>query len=118
MAEQRLPYFVGISGETVGARALSMNLVVIPPGSAARAHYHRGWESAIYVLQGRVDTRCGPGLKKSVVHQRGDFILIPPDVPHQPRNLSMTEPAMAIVARNDPHEQESVVPCEPGGIEH
>ena len=35
MSRQRLPYFIGISGDTVGATGLSMNLVVIPPGGAA-----------------------------------------------------------------------------------
>jgi uncharacterized RmlC-like cupin family protein len=63
----------------------------------------------VYLLQGRVETRYGEGLKKSVVNQAGDFIFIPPDVPHQPFNLSGTEPAIAIVARNDPNEQEHVV---------
>jgi len=115
-AKQRLPYFVGISGETAGAKGLSMNLVIIPPGGEARAHYHRGYESAIYLLTGRVETRYGPGLEKSVVNEAGDFIFIPPDVPHQPRNLSPTEPAMAIVARNDPNEQEHVISYE-GGTE-
>ncbi len=114
-AKQRLPYFVGISAETAGANGLSMNLVVIPPGAAARPHFHRGYESAIYLVQGQVETRYGPGLKHSVKHQAGDFIFIPPDVPHQPRNLSADEPAVAIVARNDAREQENVVPYEPDG---
>ena len=116
-AKQRLPYFFGISDETAGAKGLSMNLVVIPPGGQARAHYHRGYESAIYLLKGTVETRYGSGLRMSVVHQAGDFIYIPPDVPHQPRNLSSTEPAMAIVARNDPNEQENVIPYEPGNAD-
>lgn len=113
-AKQRLPYFVGISGDTAGAKGLSMNVVVIPPDGKAQAHYHRGYESAIYLLKGRVETRYGLGLKKSVVNEAGDFIFIPPDVPHQPRNLSPTEPAMAIVARNDPNEQENVIPYDLG----
>jgi uncharacterized RmlC-like cupin family protein len=74
------------------------------------AHVHKGYESAIYLLQGRVETRYGEGLKKSVVNVAGDFIFVPPDVPHQPFNLSDTEPAIAIVARNDPDEQEHVDP--------
>ena len=48
-----------------------------------------------------------------MINQTGDFLFIPPDLPHQPRNLSSTEPAMAIVARNDPNEQEDVVPYDP-----
>ena len=70
---------------------------------------HKGYESAIYLMQGRVETRYGEGLKKSVVNVAGDFIFIPPDVPHQPFNLSDTEPAIAIVTRNDPDEQEHVL---------
>ena len=37
----------------------------------------------------------------------------PPDVPHQPVNLSDTEPAQAIVVRNDPNEQEHVILYDP-----
>lgn len=110
---QRLPYFVGISGETAGSRGLSMHLVVIPPGGVAAAHRHRGYETAIFVLEGRVETRFGPGLRERVVSSAGEFLFIPPDVPHQARNLSDTDPARAIVARNDPAEQENVVPYDP-----
>lgn len=112
-SKQRLPYFVGISEATAGAKGISMNLVVIPPGGRAEAHYHRGYESAIYLMKGRVETRYGLGLEKSVIHEAGDFIFIPASVPHQPRNLSDSEPAVAIVSRNDPNEQESVIRYDP-----
>jgi uncharacterized RmlC-like cupin family protein len=108
MSRQQLPYFVGISGDSAGATGISMNLIVIPPGGAADAHLHRGYETAIYVLEGRVQTFYGPDLQESTFNQAGDFIFIPADVPHQPVNLSDSEPAKAIVARNDPNEQESV----------
>lgn len=110
LTRQRLPYFVGISGATTGAKTLSMNLVVIPPGASAEPHSHQGFETGIYVLQGSVETRYGEGLKKSVINQAGDFIFIPPDLPHQPFNLSQTQTAIGIVVRNDPNEQENVVP--------
>jgi uncharacterized RmlC-like cupin family protein len=113
MTKQQLPNFVGISEASAGAQHLSMNLVIIPPGGAAQPHVHRGYETAIYLIEGRVETRYGRGLRKSVVHEAGDFIFIPADVPHQPVNLSATEPAKALVARNDPNEQESVVPYDP-----
>jgi uncharacterized RmlC-like cupin family protein len=113
MTKQRLPNFVGVSGETTGATGISMNLIVIPPGGAAQPHIHRGYETAIYILEGRVQTFYGKGLKKSITNQVGDFLFIPADLPHQPVNLSQTEPAKAIVARNDPNEQESVEPYEP-----
>ncbi len=113
MTRQKLPNFVGISRNTVGARGLSMNLVVIPPGGKAEPHSHKDFESAVYVLEGRVETRFGPGLKESVTTETGDFLFIPPDVPHQPINLSSTRAARAIVVRNDPDEQEHVILYDP-----
>ncbi len=112
-ARQEIPYFVGVSARTTGASGISMQRVVIPPGGIAKAHIHLDYETAIYVLEGHVETRYGPGLRKSVINGPGDFIYIPPDVPHQPRNLSETEPAIAIVARNDAEEQEHVMLYEP-----
>ena len=116
LTRQRLPYFVGISEATVGAKGISMNLVIIPPGGSAEPHLHRDYETAIYLIKGRVETRYGQGLKQSVVNEAGDFIFIPPGVPHQPHNLSATEPAQALVARNDSNEQENVVLYDPTEI--
>lgn len=113
MSKQRLPFYVGISEATAGASGISMNLIVIPPGGAAEPHIHRGYETAIYLLKGRVDTRYGKGLKQSIITEEGDFVFIAADVPHQPVNLSQTERALALVARNDPNEQESVVIYDP-----
>jgi len=108
-SKQSLPIFPGISTKTAGAKGLSLLKVVIPPGGKAEAHTHKGYESAIYLLQGKVETRYGEHLEKSVVNVAGDFIFIPPDVPHQPVNLSDSEAAIAIVARNDGNEQEHVI---------
>jgi uncharacterized RmlC-like cupin family protein len=90
-----------------------MHLVVVPPGAAAEPHFHDGYETAIYQLEGRVETRFGEGLEQSVVTEAGDFLFVPPGVPHQAVNLSRIEPAVAIVARNDANEQERVVPYQP-----
>ncbi|NJR49604.1 MAG: cupin domain-containing protein [Leptolyngbyaceae cyanobacterium CSU_1_3] len=113
LTRQQLPYFVGISATTANTKGLSMNLVVIPPGASAKPHFHRDYETAIYVLKGQIETRYGEGLKQSIINQTGDFLFIPPNVPHQPVNLSSTETAQAIVARNDPNEQENVVLYDP-----
>jgi uncharacterized RmlC-like cupin family protein len=112
LTKQQLPYFLGISDKTTGAKQLSMNLVVIPPGAKAEPHYHKDFETGIYVLQGRVETRYGEGLNKSVVNEAGDFVFIPPNLPHQPFNLSDEETAIGIVVRSDSNEQENVVPYE------
>jgi uncharacterized RmlC-like cupin family protein len=113
LTRQRLPNFVGISQATAGSSGISMNLVIIPAGGAAEPHLHKGYETAIYLLKGQVETRYGAGLRQSTINQAGDFIFIPADVPHQPVNLSATEDAHAIVARTDANEQESVVLYDP-----
>ena len=112
-AQQQIPYFVGISEATAGAQGLSLQLVVIPPGGAAAPHIHQGYETAIYVVQGQVETRYGPGLRETVVSSAGEFLYIAPNVPHQARNLSDNEPAIGLVARNDANEQERVVLYDP-----
>ena len=110
MSRQRLPYFIGISGRTVGSQGLSMHIVVIPPGARAEPHVHVGYETGIYVLEGRVLTRWGERLEHETVSEPGDFLFVPPGVPHEAINLSATEPARAVVARNDPAEQDKVEP--------
>jgi uncharacterized RmlC-like cupin family protein len=110
MTTQRLPYLIGISGQTVGSLGLSMHIVVIPPGARAAPHRHIGYETGIYVLEGRVCTRWGERLENEVVSEAGDFLFVPPGVPHEAINLSETEPARAVVARNDPAEQDKVEP--------
>lgn len=114
MTRQHLPYFVGVSAATAGARGISMNLIIIPPGGAAEPHLHQGYETAIYLIQGEVETRYGHKLEKSVINHSGDFLFIPPDLPHQPVNLSQDQPAIAIVARNDANEQEHVILYDAG----
>ena len=113
MTRQRLPYFIGISGKTVDSTGLSMHLVVLPAGAKAEAHIHVGYETGIYVLEGRVLTRWGSKLENEVVSEAGDFLFVPPGVPHEAVNLSSTEAARAVVARNDPAEQDKVEPYKP-----
>ena len=110
VGRQQLGYFLGVSAETCGSTGLAMHLVVVPSGASAEPHYHDGYETAIYQLESRVETRYGDSLEQSVVTEAGDFLFVPPGVPHQAVNLSETEPAVAIIARNDANEQERVVP--------
>ncbi|MDH5326882.1 MAG: cupin domain-containing protein [Gammaproteobacteria bacterium] len=107
--QQGLPYFVGLSEDTAGTKGISMNLVVIPPGATAKAHIHKTFETGIYVLEGRVETRYGDNLEHSVINQAGDFVFIPPDLLHRPTNLNADAPAKAIVVRNDANEFEDVI---------
>lgn len=107
---QTLPYFIGISGNTAGARELSMHLVVIPPGACAEPHRHIGHETGIYVLEGRALTRWGENLENETVSEAGDFLFIPPGILHEAVNLHERKPARAVVARSDPADREKVVP--------
>jgi uncharacterized RmlC-like cupin family protein len=106
--KQGLDYFTGISAETAGARAICLHMLVMPPGAEAKPHYHAAHETAIYMLEGRASFRHGPNLETLDVVEEGDYIYIPPGVPHQPFNDSGAV-ARALIARTDPNEQESVV---------
>lgn len=113
--KRALHYFEGVSARTAGATAIAMQRLVVPPGATAPAHRHVGYETAIYVLRGRVETRWGEGLAQSVISGAGDYLFIPPGVPHQPHNLSSTEEAEAIVARSIPDEEDHVIPYPEAG---
>ncbi len=105
-------YKAGLSAKNVGSKALSMNVATIPPGGVALAHIHVGFELMLYILQGRVRHEYGPGLKRSVENQAGDFIFIEPGVPHEVFNLSDTEPVVAVVARSDANEWQNIIPYD------
>jgi uncharacterized RmlC-like cupin family protein len=106
---QGLPYFEGISAESARASGLCMHLLEMPPGAAALPHLHEAHETAIYVLTGRARMRYGEGLAETLEVSSGDFLYIPPGMPHLPSNASDSEPCTAVIARTDPNEQESVV---------
>ena len=101
-------YRAGLSGKNVGAKKLSMNVATIPPGGVAYAHIHVDFEVMLYILQGRVRHEYGPGLRKVVENQAGDFIFIEPGVPHEVFNMSDVEPVVAVVARSDASEWENI----------
>jgi uncharacterized RmlC-like cupin family protein len=105
---QGLSYFEGVSAESAGAQALCMHLLEMPPGAEAQPHLHQAHETAILVLSGSAKMRYGEDLSEELEAGAGDFLYIPPGVPHQPFN-PRDEPCRAVIARTDPNEQESVV---------
>jgi uncharacterized RmlC-like cupin family protein len=107
--KQGFTYLPAISQETVGAQALHMQLLTIPPGGRAKAHKHENHETAIYVLSGESAMYYGERLEQHLVVGAGEFLYIPANMPHLPYNTSLTEPCTAVIARTDPNEQESVV---------
>jgi uncharacterized RmlC-like cupin family protein len=106
--KQGFDYFEGIALESTGSQAICMHLLTVPPGGRAKAHKHETHETAIYVIEGRARMYWGQRLEHCMETEAGDMIYIPADVPHLPLN-PYDAPARAVIARTDPHEQESVV---------
>ena len=103
-------YGMGVSTATVGAQGLCLELATLPPATYGRAHLHTAHESAAYVLSGEFTVWYGEALEDRVVARAGDFMFIPPGVPHLPANVDPTTPAVAVLARTDPHSEDSAVP--------
>ena len=106
--KQGFAYFEGISREAVGADKICMHILRVPPGGRAKAHKHESHETAIYILEGNAIMFWGEQLENRMETRPGDLVYIPADVPHLPINPGPGE-AVAVIARTDPHEQESVV---------
>jgi len=109
VGKQGFTYKPAVSAETVASRGLHMQLLTIPPGGRAKAHKHEAHETAIYVLSGEGCMWWGERLEHHLVSPAGAFVYIPADMPHLPYNRSPSEPCVAVIARTDPNEQESVV---------
>ena len=108
--KQGLTLFPGISAQTLGAQGICLHLLTIPPGGRGKAHLHENHETAIYILSGDVEVLSGKALQERLDAGAGDFIYIPANVPHLPINRSQAEDCIALIARTDPNEQESIVP--------
>jgi uncharacterized RmlC-like cupin family protein len=85
----------------VGARMLWAGTVTIEPDAKTGAHHHGPLESVIYVLHGRARMRWGDHLEYVAEAQPGDFIYIPPYVPHQEINASANEKLECVIVRSD-----------------
>ena len=109
VGKQGLQYKPGVSAETVGSRGIHLQMVTIPPGAHAKAHLHAEHETAIYILSGEAGLWYGDNLAEHMINRAGDYVYIPANVPHRPYNRSQVESVVALIARTDPNEQESVV---------
>ena len=98
-----------ISAESVGAQRIHLQIVRIPPGGSAKAHKHQEHETAVCILTGESGMWYGTKLDQHLIARAGDFIYIPANMPHQPYNSSEVESCVALVARTDPNEQDSIV---------
>jgi uncharacterized RmlC-like cupin family protein len=84
-----------------GARKLWAGTVDIKPNAKTGAHHHGALESVIYVVRGRARMRWGEQLEFVAEAGPGDFIYVPPFVPHQEINASQTELLECVLVRSD-----------------
>ncbi len=85
----------------VGAQKIWAGTVHIHPGAKTGAHHHGELESVIYVLKGRARMRWGEHLEFTAEAGPGDFIYVPPFVPHQEINASSDETLECVLVRSD-----------------
>ena len=95
-----------ITHASAGANKLWAGTVTIHPNAKTGPHHHGKLESVIYVISGRARMRWGERLEFVAEAGPGDFIYVPPFVPHQEINASRDEPLACVVVRND---QETIV---------
>ena len=89
-----------------GAQKLWAGSVSIHPDAKTAPHHHGELESVIYVISGAARMRWGESLEFFAEAGAGDFIFVPPFVPHQEINARPDEPLLCVVVRSD---QEPVV---------
>src|SRR5262249_30457491 len=85
----------------VGAQKIWAGTVSIQPNAKTGAHHHGELESVIYVVSGRARMRWGEHLEFVAEAGPGDFIYVPPFVPHQEINASPDAPLECVLVRSD-----------------
>jgi uncharacterized RmlC-like cupin family protein len=89
-----------INAARVGAQKIWAGMVKIAPDAKTGAHHHGDLESVIYVLRGRARMRWGEALEFVAEAGPGDFIFVPPFVPHQEINAGTDEPLECVLMRS------------------
>jgi uncharacterized RmlC-like cupin family protein len=92
---------VAIDRARMGAQKLWAGTVHIHANAKTGAHHHGPLESVIYVVSGRARMRWGEKLEFTAEAGPGDFIYVPPFVPHQEINASSDEPLICVLVRSD-----------------
>jgi uncharacterized RmlC-like cupin family protein len=98
-----------ISGDLVGARSLWMGRTVVRPGTSSGDHHHGESETGIYVVSGHPvfvfrDPQSGSLVRLET--SPGDYVWVPPHVPHREENPSPDTEAVVVIARST---QEAIV---------
>lgn len=77
VGKQGITYGAGASAETVGAKRVCMNVMPMPPGAKAKAHYHQGIETIAYMLEGECNVYYGDRLEFRLTARAGDQVYVP-----------------------------------------
>ena len=100
-----------ISGKTVGAQNLWMGQTHVPASTASANHHHGGSETAIYVVSGSpafvfLDVDGDEPVETRIQTGPGDYVFVPPYVPHREENPDASVEAIVVIARTT---QEAIV---------
>jgi len=91
-----------ISQFLVGSESLWAGIMLAEPDTASSVHHHGSLETVVYVLSGPSKVRWGSHLEHEVDLEAGDFVFIPPYMPHQEINPSPDQPNQWVVVRSGP----------------
>ena len=108
VGKQGITYGAGASAEKVGAEKICMNVMPMPPGARAKAHYHDGIETIAYMLSGECAVYYGDALERRMLVREGEQVFCPADVPHAPCNESGS-PCTCIVVHSSGSDQDGIV---------
>ncbi|MBM7439914.1 cupin domain-containing protein [Streptomyces sp. HB132] len=103
--------FSAVSGRTVGSEKLWMGQTHVAPSTASSDHHHGESETAIHVISGHpefvfVDDSGDEPEEVRLRTSPGDYVFVPPFVPHREENPDPTEEAVVVIARST---QEAIV---------
>jgi len=89
-----------ITHACAGAQKLWAGTVVVEPNAKTGPHHHGELETVLYIVRGRARFRWGEKLEFVDEAGPGDFVFVPPFLPHQEMNATNTDPVEAVVVRS------------------
>ncbi|HVB37912.1 MAG TPA: cupin domain-containing protein [Vicinamibacterales bacterium] len=108
VGRQGLTYLTGLTRDTAGTRGICLTVATLPPGARAKAHLHHGIETAVYIVDGEAEMYYGPRLEQRLEGRAGDYMYVPPEMPHLVLNRSAST-CRAVVAHTASSDQDGIV---------
>jgi uncharacterized RmlC-like cupin family protein len=107
MQSEGMRRFSALSGRSVGTRKLWMGETHVSPRAVSANHHHGESETAIYVRSGHPEFVFHDGVREvRIATAPGDYVFVPPYLPHREENPDPTTPAEVVIARST---QEAIV---------